>query len=129
MAASRGYFFLEQSRHIPGPIRDVLVSLVRLEARAYVTGIEVTLEGHNGIQIGYQNPRYKEAIGLVGGGAVNGRLVGFNLVIGLYGVQGMQGIFTSGRVSDCIGRVEDVPRARIMAPGDIIHALKLGLDT
>ena len=123
---SVSYRLREEVIHLPGTIKAIHATIVRLEETTYLTGISVMLAGHDSIQVGYQGPWGQESLDVTdsNGGYVNG----FNLAVGRYGIQALQCIFPNENTSRWIGSPEGVPASRLSAPNDLVRGLKVEFD-
>ncbi|MBE3047256.1 hypothetical protein IMZ48_32985, partial [Candidatus Bathyarchaeota archaeon] len=120
------YRFREQVIHLPGPIKAVSASVVRLEDTTYITGMRITPAGHGAIRAGYLDPAGEQSFDVTGSN--HGHVQGFNLAVGRWGIQAVQCIFFDESTSSWIGNPDDVPVSRLSAPDGIIHDLKADFD-
>ena len=106
---------------IPDQLAELRVSVLQMGISTYIAGLQlVTSSGHR-TTFGYFDDSRLFAFKLR-------NIQGFDLAVGIRGIQALRVIDETGRASAWAGDPNDVPRSRLLWSGQKIGALLVGFD-
>jgi hypothetical protein len=112
---------------ISGQISKVWASLVMLNEKRYVSGLQVSQEDGKSVQLGYRHPKHEVAFTWDSPLEPSDPFVGFHVAMDNQGIRGLCMVSSQGVSSRWNGDHEGVPKRSITCNGQV-EALKGGFD-
>jgi hypothetical protein len=120
--------FRTQYIFIPTPLRQIVVSTILIGNATYITGVRFIPSEGSKICLGYVAEEKKSSLNTTDQFMDATGVQGFILAVGSRGVQALQFITSTRRLSQWFGCPDGLPKTRRLATSESITALEAGFD-